>query len=300
MNDHAFDYEDVCMGVRDKKPKSYFRSFARDYRLRSLIQSVDLGKGKLLDIGCGGGMISETLPYYYPKGALYGADVSKSAITYAKKYGSGKVAYSHMKGKRLPYKDSFFDVCICLDVLEHVPDVDFFLKEVKRVLKKVVHFCHCAMRRTATYLHVGVSKLHRGQNLTFQYFGHIHPEFTHAYVLELLKKHGFVIRETRYSEHVFYQFMHLCIFFLPKLLMEIFLGKKIAHEYTNSSLIHKPKLGFDPLLLVRSVWFAFFDFMMMHPMAWETILCSHIPFGAWKLHALAVKEKNIVKRGLSS
>ena len=68
-----------------KKPKSYFRSFARDYRLRSLIQSVDLGKGKLLDIGCGGGMISETLPYYYPKGALYGADVSKSAITYAKK-----------------------------------------------------------------------------------------------------------------------------------------------------------------------------------------------------------------------
>lgn len=290
MNDHTFDYEDVCMGVRDKKPKSYFRSFARDYRLRSLTQSIDLTKGKLLDIGCGGGMISETLPYYYPKGALYGCDVSKSAITYAKKYGSGKVSYSFMKGKRLPYKDGFFDVCICLDVLEHVPDVFFFLKEVKRILKKGGKFFVIVPCEGEPFTYTWFfQKLRRGQNLTFQYFGHIHPEFTHTYVLTLLKKHGFVIKETRYSEHLFYQFMHLFIFFLPKFLMEIFLGKKIAHEYTNSSLIHSPKLNLSPIMIVRNIWFAFFDFMMMYPMSWETILCKNIPFGAWKLHVLAKK-----------
>ncbi len=143
MTAQVFDYEDVFMGVREKKPKSYLRTFTQDYRLRSLIESVALEKGRLLDIGCGGGMIAESLPYYYPEGAIYGCDVSKTAIVYAKKLGSGKVKYARIKDKRFPYKDNFFDVCICLDVLEHVPDVDYFLKEVKRVLKKNGKFFPC-------------------------------------------------------------------------------------------------------------------------------------------------------------
>lgn len=291
MSGSSFDYEDVFMGVRDKKPKTYFRSFAQDYRLRSLTQSIDLGKGKLLDIGCGGGMISETLPYYYPKGTLYGCDVSKSAITYAKKYGSGKVTYAHMKDNRLPYKNDAFDVCICLDVLEHVPDVSFFLKEVKRILKRdgkffVVVPCE-GQPLTYTW---AFQKFHWGDRLTFRYFGHIHPEFTHTYVLTLLKKYGFSIEEVRFSEHLFYQFAHLCIFFLPKLLLEFFLGKNKAHEYDNSSLIRQSKGEFHPFMIIRNIWFVFFKFMMMYIMPLETIVCANVPFSAWKLHVLAKKK----------
>lgn len=288
MTDQSFDYEDVFMGVREEKPKTYLRTFAEDYRLRSLTASITLGKGKLLDIGCGGGMISETLPYYYPKGAIYGCDISRTAISYAKKLGSGKVKYAQIKNKRFPYKDNFFDVCICLDVLEHVPDVDYFLKEVKRVLKKdgklfLIVPCE-GQPFTYTWF---FKKIHFGENLTFRQFGHIHPEFTHAGVVKLLEKHGFMIKEKAYSEHIFYQLMHLFIFSLPKLVLELYFGEKKASEYSNSSLIRSPKSTVHFLMIVRKIWFIMFDFLMMYPMTWETVLLKNVPTTAWKLHVLA-------------
>ena len=36
-------------------------------------------------------------------------------------------------GSRFPFKDSEFDYVICSHVLEHVPDVEFFLRELQRV-----------------------------------------------------------------------------------------------------------------------------------------------------------------------
>lgn len=291
MTAQAFDYEDVCMGVREEKPTTYLRTFAEDYRLRSLTASVALGKGKLLDIGCGGGMIAESLPYYYPKGNIYGCDVSKTTIVYAIRLGSGKVKYAQIKNKRFPYKDNIFDVCICLDVLEHVPDIDYFLNEAKRVLKKDGKFflivpCEGQPFTYTWFFH----KIHIGQNLTRRYFGHIHPEFTHKNILTLLEKHGFVIGKITYSEHIFYQLIHFIIFSLPKILLELYFGVKKANEYSNSSLIRFPKSNNDVFMIVRKFWFIFFYFMMRYPMYWETILLSQLSTTAWKLHVLAITE----------
>ncbi len=287
MIDHTFDYEDVFMGVRKEKPKTYLRTFAQDYRLRSLTASVAFGKGKLLDIGCGGGMISETLPYYYPKGVIYGCDVSKTAIAYAKKLGSGKVKYARIQNKRFPYKDNFFDVCICLDVLEHVPDIDYFLKEVKRVLKKDGKFFLIVPCEGQPFTYTWFfRKIHLGQNLTRRYFGHIHPEFTHTTVLQLLKQKGFRVEDASYSEHFLYQLMHLCIFFLPKFLLELYLGKEKSLEYTDSSLITSPKDSNNLFMLIRSVWYKIFNACMRYPMSWETILFRKLPSTAWKIHVL--------------
>src|SRR3989442_1233368 len=38
-------------------------------------------------------------------------------------------------GEQLPYPDESFDAVVCLDVLEHVSDVESVLGEVRRVLK---------------------------------------------------------------------------------------------------------------------------------------------------------------------
>lgn len=288
MTDQHFDYEDVCMGVREEKPETYLLTFAQDYRLRSLTSSIALGKGKLLDIGCGGGMISETLPYYYPKAEIYGCDVSKTAIAYAKKLGSGNVKYSLIHDKRFPYKGNFFDVCICLDVLEHVPDVDYFLMEVRRVLKKNGKFFLIVPCEGEPFTYTWFfQKTHVGENLTYRYFGHIHKEFTHKRVEALLRDNGFTVLKKAYSEHFFYQWMHLFIFFLPKWLLRRFLGEEKAHEYSNSSLIRSPKSSTDVLLIIRKLWGMFFYWMMAGPMFLETILFRNIPHGAWKIHLLA-------------
>lgn len=286
-----FDYEDVFMGVREQKPQTYFLSFREDYRLRSLVKSVSLNKGRLLDIGCGGGRISETLPYYYPHVSIYGCDISKTAVTYAKKLGSGEVKYAQIKNKRFPYKNNFFDVCICLDVLEHVPDIDYFLKEVKRVLKKNGKFFLIVPCEGQPFTYTWFfSKIHLGQNLTYRHFGHIHPEFTHTGVIKLLETYGFMIKEKAYSEHIFYQLMHLLIFTIPKVLLEIFLGER-SNEYSHSSLIKSPKSNTNPLMIIRKIWFIIFNFMMMYPMSAETVTLRNIPITAWKLQVLATKRK---------
>lgn len=286
-----FDYEDGFMGVRDTKPETYFRSFKQDYRLRTLTQNIRLEKGTFLDIGCGGGLLTETLPYYYPQARIFGCDVSSTAISYAKKLGSGNVRYGVIKNKKFPYKDNFFDVCICFDVLEHVPDVDFFLKEVKRVMKKggkVFLIVPCEGEPfTFSWL---FQKIHLGKNLTFRYLGHIHPEFTHKYVLQLLEKQGFLIKEKAYSEHVLYQFIQFFVLFLPKILLETTLGEKKASSYTNSGLVKSPKSKNDPLFLIRNIWYSVWDFMMFYPMNWETVLLKNISPTAWKLHVLAMKK----------
>lgn len=293
MNNKSFDYEDVFMGVRDQKPSSYVRRFRDDYRLFSLVKTVKIKKGKLLDIGCGGGMLTESLPYYYPKTDIYGCDVSATAIKYAKKFGSGKIEYGVINKKTLPYKDNTFDICICLDVLEHVPDVNFFLKEVKRVLKKNGQFFLIVPCEGQPFTYTWLfQKIQIGQTLTYRFFGHIHPEFTHQYVIALLKKHGFSIKNVAYSEHIFYQLMHLFVYFLPKALLEFFLGEEKTKEYANSSLIESPKSSNNPLIIIRKFWFTFFDFMMMYPMYWETVILSRMPMSAWKLHVLVIKNIN--------
>ncbi len=290
--EEKFDYEEVFMGVRDTKPNTYFRSFKKDYRLRSLVHTIHLQKGKLLDIGCGGGMLTESLPYYYPNVEIFGCDVSATAISYAQKLGSGNISYGVIKNKKLPYKDNSFEVCICFDVLEHIPDVDFFLKEVKRVLKKDGQFfiiVPCEGERfTFSWL---LQRMRIGQNLTLRYLGHIHPEFTHKKVEDILKKHKFIIQKKQYSEHVFYQFMLFSLVFLPKILLELVFGEKKANEYSNSGLVKVPKKANDPLIILRNIWYSFWDFMMYYPMNWETILLKNIQPTAWKLHILVKKDK---------
>ncbi len=291
MATQKFNYEEMFMGVREGKPKMYLRSFKQDYRLRSLVKTVVFDKGKLLDVGCGGGMLTESLPYYFPKASIYGCDVSSTAIVYAKKLGSGKVKYSQIKNKRLPYRDNFFDVCICFDVLEHVPNVKFFLSEVRRVLKKDGKFFLIVPCEGEKFTYTWFfQKIHLGRNLTYRYMGHIHPEFTHKSVANILKENGFEIRKYRYSEHLFYQLMHLFVYFLPKAILELFLGKEKTKEYTNSCLIESPKSNNNPLIIIRTIWFKFFDFMMMHPMYWETLILNRVPSTAWKIHLLANKK----------
>lgn len=296
MRSKRFDYEEVFMGVREEKPKNYFRTFTQDYRLRSLMKIVASEKGRLLDIGCGGGLLTESIPYYFTKMSIFGCDVSSTAISYAKKLGSGKVKYDHIENNRFPYKDNFFDLCICLDVLEHVPNVDFFLKEIRRVLRengRLFLIVPCEGQRfTYTWF---FQKIHRWENLTYRNFGHIHPEFTHKSVIKLLEKHGFIIKDVSYSEHLFYQFIHFFLYFLPKGLLELFLGEKKTNEYSDSSLVRSPKSKKDPLVVVKRLWYAFRDAMMMYPMNWETILLRKLPTTAWKLHVLVGKKKKQLK-----
>lgn len=88
-------------------------------------------KLKILDAGCGPGA---ALLYLSSFGEVVGIDISPEALKFAKKRGRVKKADI----SQLPFKDSSFDVVVCLDVLYHrwVKNNKKALLEIKRVLRK--------------------------------------------------------------------------------------------------------------------------------------------------------------------
>jgi SAM-dependent methyltransferase len=90
----------------------------------------------VLDVGCGKGENCFFLLQKSPNGKIYGVDLSKENIAWAKsKYGS-KIKFKSSKAENLPFDNSFFDIVYCYEVLEHVADLKKSLNEIKRVLKK--------------------------------------------------------------------------------------------------------------------------------------------------------------------
>ncbi|MDI3501051.1 MAG: hypothetical protein PWP22_822 [Thermoanaerobacter sp.] len=92
-----------------------------------------LEKGdRLLDVGCGDGTLGYHAKNMYNE--IYGVDISEKALKIARKRGVITFKVDLNKDK-LPFQDNFFDAVTCLDVIEHVIDPRFLIKEIYRVLK---------------------------------------------------------------------------------------------------------------------------------------------------------------------
>ncbi len=278
------------MGVRGDRSEGYQNNALRDdYRLGRLIEAVPPQKGKMLDIGCGGGASTESLPYYYPQMTIFGCDISMTAISYAKKNGSGKVKYAIIKDQKLPYKDNFLDVCICLDVLEHMPDISLFLHELKRVLKKngLFYLAVPCERQPFTFTWV-FQKIKIGQNLTFKHFGHIHPEFTHDYIAKLLHNNKYSILNKTYGDHFLYQVETLIAYFFAKEFLELLIGPKKAEQYYDRKLLVRKKNNNkkDIFLYVRSIWTKMWGLLYI-VISCERAFMKKVSFGGWKLFVLS-------------
>jgi len=90
----------------------------------------------LLDIGCGGGLLSE--PMCRLGANVVGIDASKKNIEVAKfhaKKNRLKIDYKVASPEKLKTKIKF-DVILNMEIVEHVEDIDFFIKESSKLLKK--------------------------------------------------------------------------------------------------------------------------------------------------------------------
>jgi len=92
---------------------------------------------KVLDVGCGGGLLAEAL---YSKGAKVTAiDVTEASIEVAKLHAQKMqvaIDYRLVTAEELAQKESeSFDVVSCLEVIEHVPDPAQLIKACSDLLK---------------------------------------------------------------------------------------------------------------------------------------------------------------------
>ena len=91
---------------------------------------------KILDIGCGGGLLSE--PMCRLGAEVTGIDASEKNINVAKlhsKKNNLEINYFCSSPEKFEAKDKF-DVILNMEIVEHVEDVNFFLKSCSKLLKK--------------------------------------------------------------------------------------------------------------------------------------------------------------------
>jgi 2-polyprenyl-6-hydroxyphenyl methylase / 3-demethylubiquinone-9 3-methyltransferase len=110
---------------------------ARSYFKRALIKHYgqELSRARLLDIGCGGGVLAEEFAVMGCK--VTGIDISPKSIAVARAHAAFSelsIDYRVGSGTSLPFDNGSFDAVSCCDVLEHIRDWKQVIAEVGRVL----------------------------------------------------------------------------------------------------------------------------------------------------------------------
>ncbi|MCE0504216.1 bifunctional 2-polyprenyl-6-hydroxyphenol methylase/3-demethylubiquinol 3-O-methyltransferase UbiG [Roseivivax sp. GX 12232] len=119
-------------------------------RLAYFDRFTDWQGQEVLDLGCAGGFMAEALAR---RGArVTGIDPAEEALAAARAHaaeGGLTIRYDQGVGEALPYGDASFDSVVCVDVLEHVQDLDKVLAEVARVLRPGGLFLYDTINRNA-------------------------------------------------------------------------------------------------------------------------------------------------------
>ena len=105
-------------------------------RLQWFDRQIDWQGKDVLDLGCAGGFMAEAMAARGAK--VTGIDPAELAIEAARRHALTeglRISYDVGVGEALPYAEARFDAVVCVDVLEHVADLDAVLLEVARVLR---------------------------------------------------------------------------------------------------------------------------------------------------------------------
>lgn len=89
---------------------------------------------KILDVGCGDGSLIKKIKNKFYNIKVYGIDINPNVLKLNSVFKEKN--FSKQDLLNLSFKKNNFDVVICLDVLEHIKDLNSAVNEIKRVLVK--------------------------------------------------------------------------------------------------------------------------------------------------------------------
>lgn len=175
-----------------------------DPRLTRIIAIVtDIAPASLLDIGCGRGFLLGQLADAGLTG-LTGMDVYDNVATERWQYAKGDVTHG------LPFDDHTFACVIAGEIIEHVPNPDLLLREIRRVLipggalvvstPNMVSWANRVLvpfgiqpLGTETSSEIALGRRHRVLGQGNQVQGHL-KVFSFRALTEILQRYGFAIR----------------------------------------------------------------------------------------------------------
>ncbi len=106
-------------------------------RINWIDERVELHNKKVVDVGCGGGILTEAMAQ---RGAqVTGIDMATAPLNVARLHGlesDVEVDYRQLTAEQLATQESGqYDVVTCLEMLEHVPDPGSVIQACSRLLK---------------------------------------------------------------------------------------------------------------------------------------------------------------------
>jgi len=168
-------------------------------RLKYISERADLAHARVLDVGCGGGILAESMA---TMGANVTAiDVAPRVLEVAKLHQleSGvNVDYRHATVEQLAEEQpGEFDVVTCLEMLEHVPEPASITQAISQVLKPGGQVFLSTLNRTPEAFFLGI--------VGAEYIARILPKGTHRYdrfirpseLCDWLRQAGFTVRDIR-------------------------------------------------------------------------------------------------------
>lgn len=99
---------------------------------------VDAARGRVLEVGCGNGMIAERLASTHEVVAV---DVTLGSLDETRRRANCEVVLAGLPD--LPFPDDAFDTVVCSHTLEHIPDLWRAAAELRRVAKRVIVVVPC-------------------------------------------------------------------------------------------------------------------------------------------------------------
>jgi ubiquinone/menaquinone biosynthesis C-methylase UbiE len=232
VSEKTFDYESKVWGATEVRLSP---TYIQALKLRYCLMDLAEVRGRVLDVGCGGGNIPRAIKHYRPDLEVWGVDHSQKAVRAAHVSPNG-TRYVAASGEDLPFHDGFFDAVTMFDVLEHLPDPEKSLRDVRRVLRRggVFHLFLPLEKQPCTIY----SLLHRwGWKAKLVHCGHIRY-YTDQDGRELLETAGFKVQNLRWSFHPIFAAVDVAYFTLLTLS-----GKKVTTSVEGYVGSGKPTLA---------------------------------------------------------
>lgn len=163
--------------------------------MKKIVDGLSLENKKILDIGCYDGSFLSLIKNR--NNDFFGIEASDQGVRETKNKEIEVKQFFFDDKTPIPFEDSFFDIVVAGEIIEHIYDTDFFLREIYRILKPsgklLISTPNIASLGRRIMLIFGISPILEISPNEADSSGHIRY-FTYKDLAKLLKKHNFILK----------------------------------------------------------------------------------------------------------